>query len=89
MDARRYQRGRNTRKLLSVEAGRRMTKPCPRCKTPVATHAKTAPFCSSRCQMADLGSWLTESYRIPAETDEDDEDGQRGPPTMPPPDGEQ
>ena len=23
------------------------------------------PFCSSRCQMVDLGNWLDERYRIP------------------------
>ncbi len=25
------------------------------------------PFCSSRCKTIDLGRWLGESYRIPAE----------------------
>jgi len=29
--------------------------------------AKWRPFCSSRCKMADLGRWLGEDYRIPAE----------------------
>jgi endogenous inhibitor of DNA gyrase (YacG/DUF329 family) len=23
------------------------------------------PFCSERCQLADLGGWVTEQYRIP------------------------
>jgi endogenous inhibitor of DNA gyrase (YacG/DUF329 family) len=23
------------------------------------------PFCSKRCQMADLGRWLAEDYRVP------------------------
>jgi endogenous inhibitor of DNA gyrase (YacG/DUF329 family) len=25
------------------------------------------PFCSLRCQLADLGKWLDEDYRIPGE----------------------
>jgi len=25
------------------------------------------PFCSDRCRMADLGRWLGEGYRVPAE----------------------
>jgi uncharacterized protein len=23
------------------------------------------PFCSERCKLADLGRWLSESYRVP------------------------
>lgn len=26
--------------------------------------AATAPFCSDRCRMADLGKWLSGDYRI-------------------------
>jgi hypothetical protein len=29
------------------------------------------PFCSARCQTIDLGRWLGETYRIPAEEPED------------------
>ena len=29
------------------------------------------PFCSRRCADVDLGRWLTESYRIPADEAED------------------
>jgi endogenous inhibitor of DNA gyrase (YacG/DUF329 family) len=29
------------------------------------------PFCSERCKLIDLGRWLKESYRIPAEEPED------------------
>ena len=25
------------------------------------------PFCSERCKLADLGRWLTESYRVPVQ----------------------
>jgi endogenous inhibitor of DNA gyrase (YacG/DUF329 family) len=28
---------------------------------------KAFPFCSQRCQLIDLGKWLDEDYRIPAE----------------------
>lgn len=30
------------------------------------------PFCSPRCRTIDLGRWLGESYRLPAEPDADD-----------------
>lgn len=26
------------------------------------------PFCSERCQMIDLGHWMSESYRAPSAT---------------------
>jgi endogenous inhibitor of DNA gyrase (YacG/DUF329 family) len=29
------------------------------------------PFCSPRCKTIDLGRWLKESYRIPAEEPEE------------------
>ena len=47
---------------------------CPVCgKTPQPAYR---PFCSRRCADVDLGRWLTESYRIPAETaDEPTEEG--------------
>ncbi|MES2503970.1 MAG: DNA gyrase inhibitor YacG [Myxococcota bacterium] len=34
-------------------------------------------FCSQRCQMIDLGSWLSGRYAIPAEQG-DDENGEFG-----------
>lgn len=40
-----------------------MTKPCPICGKP-ADPAKT-PFCSDRCRMIDLGSWLKGGYVVP------------------------
>ena len=38
----------------------------------------TAPFCSARCKNIDLGRWLDESYSIPddAKESEDDNDGE-------------
>jgi endogenous inhibitor of DNA gyrase (YacG/DUF329 family) len=29
------------------------------------------PFCSARCRTIDLGRWLGETYRLPAEDSED------------------
>ncbi|HET6283333.1 MAG TPA: DNA gyrase inhibitor YacG [Polyangia bacterium] len=50
---------------------------CPLCKT-VITAARqelpTWPFCSARCRSADLGSWLTDSYRISSAVAEEDLD---------------
>ena len=42
-----------------------MSAPCPICGKPTETAFR--PFCSRRCADVDLGRWLTESYRIPAE----------------------
>jgi tRNA threonylcarbamoyladenosine biosynthesis protein TsaE len=39
-------------------------RPCPICKTAVATDAETFPFCSRRCRMADLHRWMGEGYRV-------------------------
>ncbi len=43
--------------------------PCPTCKEAVSRGGSPAwPFCSSRCQMVDLGRWMKEDYRIPDKT---------------------
>lgn len=42
---------------------------CPICGKPTA--ADYRPFCSRRCADVDLGRWLNESYRIPAETEDE------------------
>ena len=44
-----------------------MARQCPTCRRTLAAEAELAPyrpFCSERCKMADLGSWLTGAYRI-------------------------
>ncbi len=39
---------------------------CPVCRRPAAWAGNPArPFCSTRCQLVDLGRWLDETYRIP------------------------
>jgi endogenous inhibitor of DNA gyrase (YacG/DUF329 family) len=50
---------------------------CPTCKA-VLTAPRSAlatwPFCSPRCRSADLGSWLTDAYRISSPLSEEDLD---------------
>jgi len=47
---------------------------CPTCGTPVAWELanRHRPFCSERCRLIDLGAWASESYRIPAESQQED-----------------
>ena len=43
---------------------------CPSCKKHVdleKADKKYLPFCSARCQMMDLGQWLSEKYTIPSD----------------------
>jgi uncharacterized protein len=55
---------------------------CPTCKRPIDGNSPGArafrPFCSERCRLADLGSWLEGSYRIGGPLEEEDLD--HGPP---------
>lgn len=45
-----------------------MTLRCPRCGRPVPWAGNPSrPFCSLTCQLVDLGEWLAERYRIPAD----------------------
>ena len=46
-----------------------MSSRCPICRKAVASRSANpaSPFCSPRCKQIDLGRWLGESYRIPAE----------------------
>ncbi len=40
---------------------------CPICGRPAPPRSvnRSAPFCSDRCRLVDLGKWLGEEYRIP------------------------
>jgi uncharacterized protein len=42
---------------------------CPICGKPAASPGPSSPFpfCSPRCRLVDLGKWLGEEYRVPAE----------------------
>ena len=47
-----------------------MTKKCPICRKPAGTVGNPfRPFCSERCRLLDLGNWVNEGYRVPAEND--------------------
>ena len=49
---------------------------CPVCDVPVRLDATpTAPFCSERCRLIDLGRWLDEAYAVPEKKQPEDEEG--------------
>jgi len=54
--------------------------PCPICGR--AADTATAPFCSKRCRMVDLGRWFSEGYVVssplPGAPDETEEKGASG-----------
>ena len=54
-----------------------MTVRCPICKGSVAGRATNGafPFCGERCRLVDLGNWLGETYRVPAEERADEAPG--------------
>ena len=45
---------------------------CPVCGKPVVPEFR--PFCSARCKQVDLNRWFTESYRVPVQPVDDEED---------------
>jgi endogenous inhibitor of DNA gyrase (YacG/DUF329 family) len=51
--------------------GKRSGKKCPICGKPATEASK--PFCSERCRDVDLNRWLSDSYRIPAAKDDDED----------------
>lgn len=44
---------------------------CPTCGKPVpwTEASRWRPFCSERCRLIDLGEWIDETRRIPADDD--------------------
>jgi uncharacterized protein len=48
---------------------------CPICgkETRARVYNLSFPFCSSRCKQVDLGHWLDEKYRMPAQESQTDE----------------
>ncbi|MEO6777781.1 MAG: DNA gyrase inhibitor YacG [Kofleriaceae bacterium] len=55
---------------------------CPTCKRASPRDGnKVFPFCCERCQLVDLGRWLNEDYRIPAELAPDAKPGTGDPET--------
>jgi endogenous inhibitor of DNA gyrase (YacG/DUF329 family) len=53
--------------MVSTEKTRR----CPTCNKVALPRNENefSPFCSERCQLADLGRWLDEDYVIPGPPD--------------------
>jgi endogenous inhibitor of DNA gyrase (YacG/DUF329 family) len=45
---------------------------CAICGKPVEQAFR--PFCSVRCKQVDLNRWLTESYRVPVQSADEEED---------------
>jgi uncharacterized protein len=46
-------------------------------KCPVCHHQRSQdhkPFCSKRCAEIDLGRWMTETYRVPAPPEPEEEE---------------
>jgi hypothetical protein len=50
--------------------------PCTICRQAVPPRDENPafPFCSSRCQLIDLGRWLDGEYRVPAPISPEDAD---------------
>jgi hypothetical protein len=49
---------------------------CPICGNPLPKNGAASalrPFCGERCRLIDLGRWLGETYRLPADEKRDDE----------------
>ena len=55
---------------------------CPRCGKETTFQGNPfRPFCSERCKLVDLDHWTSESYRVPARSSDEEEDGVPKPPT--------
>ncbi|MFA5073857.1 MAG: DNA gyrase inhibitor YacG [Nitrospirota bacterium] len=50
---------------------------CRICKKELKPGNPFKPFCSERCRLIDLGSWIQGNYRIPGEKIEDQNDGEK------------
>lgn len=46
------------------------SRPCVYCREREAED-RYRPFCSARCQLADLGRWLRGDYRVATESEDD------------------
>jgi uncharacterized protein len=60
------------------ELGEAPMERCPICNASVKARGDNVafPFCSPRCKTIDLGKWLNEDYRVPAEEADDDLTGE-------------
>lgn len=54
----------------SKSAHNAASRQCPTCgRRYLADESESLPFCSERCQLADLGRWLDEDIGLPHEGD--------------------
>jgi len=52
---------------------------CPKCKEKFDYYqSEFRPFCSKRCQMIDLGKWLSGDYTLPGESVDVENELERG-----------
>lgn len=60
----------------------RRTVPCPACggASVYAPENPWRPFCSERCKNHDFGAWASESYRVAAKAERDEDDAETPPP---------
>lgn len=58
--------------LLDVKRSTSATVRCRTCGGAIRADAPTAPFCSERCRLADLGKWFNEEYRVTRPLDQRD-----------------
>lgn len=49
------------------QPGKPVKAACRVCNREIDPASPSAPFCSDRCRMADLGKWLSGDYRISRE----------------------
>jgi endogenous inhibitor of DNA gyrase (YacG/DUF329 family) len=56
---------------------------CPSCggDSVYATSNPFRPFCSARCKNVDLGAWASESFRMPINSNAEDQPGEESPPS--------
>jgi len=48
---------------------------CPKCGRDLEFRNNPyRPFCSERCQMVDLGRWMSEAYQVPLEREENEDE---------------
>jgi endogenous inhibitor of DNA gyrase (YacG/DUF329 family) len=54
---------------------------CPSCggDSVYATSNPFRPFCSARCKNVDLGAWASESFRMPINSNAEDQPGEESP----------
>ncbi len=52
---------------------------CPICRVEISWEGNPfRPFCSERCRLVDLGSWVEGKYRIPGEELKDESENENG-----------